>query len=120
MNIRATFFALATITATAASAEPPLSCEGNEPDWFLTLAGPEAQFRYDKRKTGFKIPQSNAAEGHDWPRAYTLVSDFDTAIVLINEATCMLGNTSWPNAAHILTQRGQTPILLTGCCTVAE
>lgn len=118
MIIRATIFALAT--ATAALAEPPLSCEGHDPDWFLTLAGPESQLHYDKRKTDFKVPQSNVAEGHDWPRAYTLVSDFDTAIVVVNEASCHLGNTSWPITAHILTQRGQTPILLTGCCTVAE
>ena len=118
MFIRAMFFSLST--ATIAMAEPPLSCEGHDPDWFLTLAGPESQFRYDKRKTDFKIPQSNVAEGHDWPRAFTLVADFDTAIVLIDEATCLLNETSWPITAHVLTQRGQTPILLTGCCTVAE
>ena len=107
------------LATSAVQAEPPLACEGYEPDWFLTLAGPVAQLRY-LRKTDFDIPQSTTAEGRDWPRAYTLIAEFDTAIVVINETACILGDQTWPITAHVLTQRGQTPILLTGCCTVAE
>lgn len=105
---------------TVALSEPPLTCDGHDPDWSLTIAGPVAQMRSD-RKTDFTIPQSSVAEGKtEWPRAYTLISDFDTAIVLVNEARCTTDYGEWPITAHILTQRGQTPILLTGCCTVAE
>ena len=107
------------ILGTVAQAEPPLSCEGIDPDWYLTLAGTTATLDY-LRKNTFDIPQTNAAEGRDWPRAYTLIAEFDTAIVLVNEATCDLDGRPWPLTANILTQRGQTPILLTGCCTVAE
>ncbi len=109
----------AVVAASSALAEPPLSCEGHGPDWFLTLAGSHAQFNF-RRKTEFNIPQSSHAEGRNWPRAYTLIADFDTAIVVVNESACALGDSQWPITAHVLTQRGQTPILLTGCCTVAE
>ena len=44
------------------------------------------------------------------------MAEFDTAIVVVNEATCDLEGRPWPLTANILTQRGQTPILLTGCC----
>lgn len=108
-----------TALAGSAQADPPLACEGYDPDWFLTLAGPVAQLRY-LRKTDFEIPQHSVAEGKDWPRAYTLVAEFDTAIVLIDKDDCKLGDQTWPIKAHVLTQRGQTPILLSGCCTVAE
>ncbi|SHJ24856.1 hypothetical protein SAMN05444000_106128 [Shimia gijangensis] len=106
--------------SNSAFAAPPLTCEGYEPDWFLTLTETQAQIRFG-RKTDFEIPQSNIAEGQEnWPRAYTLIADFDTAIVLVNEVSCALAGREWPITAHVLTQRGQTPILLTGCCTVAE
>lgn len=105
---------------TSTMAEPPLACEGYDPDWYLTLAGPDAQFTYGGRKLDVEVPQSSIAEGHDWPRAYTLLANSDTAIVVINQTSCTSGNRQWPVTAHILTQRGQSPILLTGCCTVAE
>ncbi|WP_127112203.1 hypothetical protein [Shimia sediminis] len=109
----------ALLAGTSAQADPPFVCQGHDPDWYLTLAGPVAQFDY-LRKNTFDIPQTNTAEGRDWPRAYTLIAEFDTAIVLFDEAVCDLEGRPWPITAHILTQRGQTPILLTGCCTVAE
>ena len=109
----------ALLAGKAAQADLPYACEGSDPDWFLTLAGPVATFDY-LRKNTFDIPQTNTAEGRDWPRAYTLIAEFDTAIVLIDEKTCELNGRPWPITAHVLTQRGQTPILLTGCCTVAE
>ncbi|MDO6798223.1 hypothetical protein [Shimia thalassica] len=112
--------AICALAASAAQAEPPLACEGHDPEWYLTLAGPVAQFRFHKRKTDFDIPHSTVAQGRDWPRAYTLISSFDTAIVVTNETACSLGDTNWPISVHVLTQRDTTPILLTGCCTVAE
>lgn len=105
--------------ATVASADLPLSCEGRGPDWQLALAGDSASFTF-QRSDRFDVPQSSIAEGHDWPRAYTLIAEFDTAILLVDKATCALGADTWPFTAHVLTQRGQTPILLTGCCAVAE
>ena len=107
------------LAGAPALASPPLACDGERPEWHLTLAGPVARFEY-LRSNDFEIPQSSTAEGRDWPRAYTLIADFDTAIVLVDEKPCMLGGQDWPLPAHVLTQRGQEPILLTGCCTVAE
>ena len=101
------------------AADAPLTCEGLGPEWDLTLAGTTARFTYQRSNT-FDVPQSSVAEGHDWPRAYTLIAEFDTAILLVDKATCALGADTWPFTAHVLTQRGQTPILLTGCCAVAE
>ncbi|MCP9482066.1 hypothetical protein NNA36_08850 [Shimia sp. CNT1-13L.2] len=109
----------ATLVAGAAGADAPLTCEGVGPDWDLTLAEDSASFTF-QRSDRFDVPQSSIAEGHDWPRAYTLIAEFDTAILLVDKATCALGADTWPFKAHVLTQRGQTPILLTGCCAVAE
>ncbi|GAA6165159.1 hypothetical protein NBRC116590_28630 [Pelagimonas sp. KU-00592-HH] len=109
----------ATLAAGAAGADVPLTCEGVGPDWDLTLAEDSASFTF-QRSDRFDVPQSSVAEGHDWPRAYTLIAEFDTAILLVDKATCTLGADTWPFTAHVLTQRGQTPILLTGCCVVAE
>ncbi|MFV2052744.1 hypothetical protein [Aliiroseovarius sp. YM-037] len=107
--------------AAMAEAElPPLACEGAAPDWTLTLAGPVAQLTIE-RPIDMTVPQSSVAEGADWPRALTLVGDRDTAIVILDEEMCSTAHAKgFPIEAHILTQRGTTPILLTGCCTVAE
>ena len=114
---------LAGLCCGAAMAEaelPPLACEGAAPDWTLTLAGPVAQLTIEQ-PIDMTVPQSSVAEGADWPRALTLVGDRDTAIVILDEETCSTAQVKdFPIEAHILTQRGTTPILLTGCCTVAE
>lgn len=91
------------------------SCAGSGPDWELEIGPARATFEF-QRKNHFDIPQQSAAEGRDWPKAMTLIAEFDTAIVVLDRGDC---NTH-PIRAHVLTQRGQTPILLTGCCEVKE
>lgn len=97
----------------------PLACEGNSPDWRLDLSGPVARFRFSGA-TEMEIPLRTRAEGRDWPRALTLIGERDTAIVVLHDRACGIAQDSFPIEAQILTQRGQTPVLLTGCCAVTE
>lgn len=96
-----------------ASAEtvPPLSCSGSNPAWSLDIGTDTATFDF-QRQSDMTIPHQTAAEGRDWPRAMTLISRNDTAIVIIDAERC--GEADY--TAQVLTQRGETPILLTGCC----
>lgn len=82
------------------------------------MTGETAQMSFAKRDTRFDVPHFTIAEGRDWPRAYSLIADFDTAILIVDQLACRLGEQQTSHAAQILTQRGQTPILLTGCCEV--
>ncbi|MDJ0629071.1 MAG: hypothetical protein QNJ44_12505 [Rhodobacter sp.] len=91
------------------------ACQGTAPAWTLTLDTPQARFEFPA-PTDMDVMNDIAAEGADWPRALTLIGERDTAIVLLEQEAC--GGA--PFRAHILTQRGQTPILLTGCCTALE
>ncbi len=107
---------LATLPASGLAAPlPPLACHGDTPDWALTLAEETAQFTF-QRESQMTIPHQTSAEGRDWPKAVTLISRNDTAIVIIDNLAC----NEAPYTVHVLTQRGQTPILLTGCCTAME
>ncbi len=90
-------------------------CDGAEPRWTLEFDEASARFGFPA-DTDMEVMNDIAAEGADWPRAFTLIGDRDTAIVLLEQEAC--GDVAL--RAHILTQRGQTPILLTGCCRVAE
>ncbi|MEM1233247.1 MAG: hypothetical protein AAGH70_03900 [Pseudomonadota bacterium] len=58
------------------------------------------------------VPHTARAGGADWPRALTLIGDRDTGILILHDRACEGGS----HEAQMLTQRGQTPILLTGCC----
>lgn len=91
---------------------PPMLCRGDNPLWTLDLTGDTALFSF-QRRSEMSIPHQTSAEGRDWPRVLTLLSRHDTAIVIIDERSC--GAASY--SAQVLTQRGQTPILLVGCCT---
>ncbi len=102
-------------TSGIAAPLPSLACQGAAPDWMLTIAGGTAQFTF-QRQSDMTIPHQTSAEGQDWPKALTLISRNDTAIVIIDNRAC----NEAPYTAEVLTQRGQTPILLTGCCTAIE
>lgn len=108
------------MTALPAAAEPGFSCRGLAPDWQLQLTSTQAQLSYDRRDTTFEVPHFTPAEGRDWPRAYSLIADFDTAIVIVAKTACTLGDGPISHRAEILTQRGQTPVLLTGCCEILQ
>ena len=92
---------------------PPLQCNGDDPDWRLELAGDVARLQF-LGWTEMQVPHTAQAEGRDWPRALTLIGPRDSAIALVNRRIC--DDESYE--IQLLTQRGQTPVLLTGCCRV--
>ena len=92
------------------------SCQGSDPNWSLEISEEAATFAFLDRTSDLSIPQKSTAEGHDWPQAMTLIGPRDSAIVILHNRTCN-GET---HEAQVLTQRGEIPILLTGCCTVAD
>lgn len=100
------------VLCAAPSLGAELRCAGDAPDWTLEVSGQTARFVFPS-PTQMEVMLDTAAEGRDWPRAFTLIGDRDTAILLVEQESC---GTS-PVRAHVMTQRGQTPILLTGCCT---
>lgn len=104
----------ALFLATPLAAENYI-CSGSAPDWELTITGSDAIFDFE-RKNSFQIPDTAFAEGRDWPQAKPLIGDFDTAVVILDKDSCETGDLS----VDILTQRGQTPVLLTGCCEIRK
>lgn len=105
--------------APALARDLPLSCSGTAPDWRLDLLGPVAVFHFPTRSE-MDVKLITPAEGRDWPVAKTLAGPRDTAIVLLNERACSAADGTFPIEAQVLTQRGTTPLLLTGCCAVVE
>ncbi|MEM1373767.1 MAG: hypothetical protein AAGF78_05220 [Pseudomonadota bacterium] len=85
------------------------SCTGD--GWSLELMGAQAEFTFPA-PTQMDVPHTARADGADWPRALTLIGARDTGILILHDRACADGT----HEAQMLTQRGQTPILLTGCC----
>ncbi|MDF0599519.1 hypothetical protein P1J78_02135 [Psychromarinibacter sp. C21-152] len=102
------------LAAAPALAQETFVCNGDAPGWTLTLGADTAAFHL-AYATEMQVRHETAAEGRAWPRAFTLIGDRDTAILLIERAPC--GDA--PYRARVFTQRGQTPILLAGCCEAA-
>lgn len=93
------------------------TCAGNTPDWTLELTSETAVFDWTS-VVEFGVPQQTTSPGREWPKALTLLGGRDTAIVILNEKRCSTAEiTAYPFTAHILTQKGETPVILTGCCT---
>jgi len=83
-----------------------------DPDWSLSYDGSFAKFTFGGRTSQMEVPQKSTVEGGDWPRAATLIAPRDSAIILIHKRQCEDGD----HEMQVLTQRGQTPLLLSGCC----
>lgn len=100
------------VCASVAGAEG-FVCEGTSPSWTLDLdiTAETGRFIFPAVTT-MDLMLETRPKGQDWPRAFTLVGARDTAIVLIETEACEAA----PFRAHVFTQRGQTPILLGGCC----
>ena len=81
-----------------------LSCAGTAPDWELDVTSELATFDFD-RTSEMQIMQDDLSQNDPTIRAMTLVGPRDSAIVILNSG-----------AATVLTQRGQTPIILSGTC----
>ena len=101
-----------THQAKAQSLDTPLSCFGETPDWSLEITQDNAAFDF-RRTSDLTLALTTKAQGVEWPRALTFVGRGDSAIVILEDLACD-GNEL---TARVLTQRGETPLLLTGCCT---
>lgn len=109
-----------SVQAAAAQDLPPLACEGREGNWTLTIAGPAAQLTLGD-VFELQVAQETRPENSPWPIVQTLVGNRQTAISLVTERLCSSRFvTSYPFEITLLTQRGETPLVLTGCCTAAE
>ena len=89
-----------------------LGCTGSDPDWTLSTQGDTARFEfgYDSE---LSLMLTTQAQGHDWPIAMTYIGRGDSVIAVIEPAACETGDIR----ATLLTQRGETPLMLVGCCT---
>lgn len=104
------FFALLVCFAPQAQA---LTCAGTNPNWTASLTGGTAKFRYLEREGSYTIPLTTPAINNAETIAYTLISDFDTAILLVHPGAC----NGFESQAHVMTQDRGEAILLSGCCT---
>ncbi|MCP5086367.1 MAG: hypothetical protein GY952_06145 [Rhodobacteraceae bacterium] len=83
----------------------------------MKTSGTEAMFSYLNKNIRFEVRLSTEAEGGAGPMAHTLISDFDTAILLVDEIPCSTGADM---TGYVLTQDRDLPILLSGCCSPAK
>lgn len=114
--IRITLFVLLiATTAPAQTLGTVIFCAGSDPDWTLEATETGATFTF-QRASDMTEMLVTIAEGADWPRALTYVGRGDSAILMLENTACASDTTTGPLTARVLTQRGQTPILLTGCC----
>lgn len=107
-------FALPLLAALPVFAEDlplPLVCTGLNPDWGLEIRDDGSTLSY-QRIDDMDLAWETQAEGADWPRALTLIGRGTSAIVVLDQTACDGGDLS----ANVLTQQGETPLLLTGCC----
>ncbi|WP_342075827.1 hypothetical protein [Yoonia sp. SS1-5] len=112
--LRPLIIAICLPVAALADPLPALICQGTAPDWTLELTDTQARFDF-RGLSEMDIPQRAQAQGRDWPWALTLIGPRDSAIAIIDARQCNTTN----YAAHVLTQQGEVPIMLTGCCSPA-
>ncbi len=89
----------------------PLSCSGSDPAWSLEVTGETATLDF-QRVSELDVMLVTPAEGRSWPVALTLIGRGDSAIVIVDKGLC----NGYDHGARVLTQRGETPLLLLGCC----
>ena len=116
MGIRRLIIGLFVVPHLAVAEEAVLSCTGSNPEWTLDYDGSSAQFDFAGRKSDMEVPQKSTALGAEWPRAATLIAPRDSAIILYEPSQCDGEDIKM----HILTRRGESPILLTGCCSIQD
>ena len=114
MGIKHLIIGLCVLPHVAYADIPPLACAGSTVDWSLTLDADTAQFKYLDRDSTLDIMQQSVAEGATWPIAMTAIGPRDSAIIILEDAV------QDTHPVRVLTQRGETPILLAGLCRPAE
>jgi len=119
MRLILPLLAFTALPAIAQELPLPISCSGAAPDWSMELTEDGTIFTF-QQKLEFDIGLVTIAQGSDWPRAVSLAGRGGTAIAILSQlpdgATCEGSNTQ----AVVLSQQGQTPIMLNGCCTTAQ
>jgi hypothetical protein len=114
--IRSIFLVLCFLPGFALADLPQrMMCNGQNPAWTLRIEDDTAVLNH-VINTQMNLMLSTVAKGQLTPVALTFVGDRDTAIVVVHDRIC--GTALYE--AQVLTQRGQTPILLTGCCEVTK
>jgi len=103
--------ALCAIPHVGAAQE--LTCSGQDPAWVLTTTETGAIFVFD-RMTEMAVMQDDTAVNADHTRAMTLVGARDSGILVVTTAAC----NNLELQGTYLTQRAESPIILSGCCTV--
>ena len=112
MGIRYLLFCLCLVPSVVWSEDLTLECGGTDPDWSLSYDEETARFAFLDRVSVLQVPQKSTAEGAEWPKAATLIGPRDSAIIILHKRQCGTSD----HEIQILTQRGESPILLTGCC----
>ncbi len=113
--MRSLVLILAALSAAPTEAQT-YRCTGQSPRWQLEFDQASARFVFPA-PTMMDVRLVTRAEGREWPRAYTLVGERDTAIALLAQDQ---SSDARFHVVHVLTQRARTPILLTGRCTGVE
>lgn len=105
------------LVSSVSAQDLALACNGIAPVWDLALDGDTATFEFG-RSSDMTLALQTTPQDAQWPKALTLIGRGDSAIILLTPGGC-----SYPAdeqygtiAAEVLTQRGQTPVLLLGCC----
>lgn len=84
-------------------------CRGEDPLWLLQMDPQEGFFEFRGEKTRFDVPAITEPLNAGGPVGYTLVSDFDSLIVLLYTDLNVT----------LLTQDRSEPVILAGQCTPA-
>ncbi|KAG1655730.1 Envelope biogenesis factor ElyC [Nymphon striatum] len=85
---------------------------GADPDWAMSITEDGTLFEYGQAvDTELDIAWETPAEGAAWPRVLTLLGRGTSAIVILEQPR----DATYP--IRILTQRGETPLLLVGGCS---
>lgn len=111
MGIRLFIIALFTVPHVAGAQD--LTCSGQDPTWAITTTQTQATFVFDPMSE-MDIMQDDVALHADHTRAMTLVGPRDSGILITTTSTC----NDLELQRTYLTQRGESPIILSGCCTV--
>lgn len=89
---------------------PAMRCQGSGPDWSLSATPQGATFTLITA-SDMSLQLTTLVQGVDWPRAYTFIGRGDSAIVIVEGA-----GDDGLHPTRILTQLGETPLLMTGFC----
>ena len=113
--MRTSIAALLALLCSGVPSQAQTLCEGFAPDW--RLEGPDDALTLTwLGETTFSLRHSAHAEDGSPVTAMTLLADRDTALLITRAQSCRVRSANWPIAATLLTQRQQTPVVLTGCC----